>query len=140
MISDPLNIILLDTDVFSYLMEPGDRRGRPYLRHVEGRTTALSFITVGKLLFGAFWRGWGERRAAELRRRLEAAFILPLDHATSIAYGRLKSGLRRRGRVLADNDLWIAALAVRHSVPLVSNNLAHFQRVRGLALISEAPK
>ena len=140
MISDPLNIILLDTDVFSYLMEPGDPRGRPYLRHVEGRTTALSFITVGEVLFGAFWRGGGERRTAELKRRLEAAFILPLDHETSLAYGRLKSGLRRQGRVLADNDLWIAALAVRHSVPLVSNNLAHFQRVPGLVLISEASK
>ena len=41
-ISDPLNIILLDTDVFSYLMEPGDPRGRPYLRRVEGRNTALA--------------------------------------------------------------------------------------------------
>ena len=34
----------------------------------------------------------------------------------------------------------IAALAVRHSVPLVSNNRTHFQRVPGLVLISEAPK
>lgn len=140
MINDPLNIILLDTDVFPYLMEPDDPRGRPYLRHVEGRATALSFITVGELLFGAFWRGWGERRVAELKRRLDGAFILPLDHETSLAYGRLKSGLRKHGRVLADNDLWIAALAVRHSVPLVSNNRAHFERVPGLVLISEAPK
>ncbi len=84
MTSDPLDIILLDTDVFSYL--------------------------------------------------------LPLDHESSLAYGRLKSGLRKRGRVLTDNDLWIAALAVRHSVPLISNNLAHFERVPGLVLISEAPK
>jgi predicted nucleic acid-binding protein len=99
--SDPLNIILLDTDVFSYLMEQGDPRGQPYFRHVEGRTTAISFITVGEGLFGAFWRGWGERRTAELKRRLEAAFILPPDHETSLAYGRLKSGLRRQGRVLA---------------------------------------
>jgi len=139
-ISDPLNIILLDTDVFSYLMEPGDPRGRPYLRHVEGRTPALSFITVGELLFGAFWRDWGERRTIDFQRRLEVAFILPLDHETSVAYARLKSGLRRQGRVLADNDLWIAALAVRHSVPLVSNNRAHFEHVPGLVLISEAPK
>ena len=69
-----------------------------------------------------------------------AAFILPLDHETSLAYGRLKSGLRKPGRVLMDNDLWIAAVAVRHSVPLISNNLAHFGRVPGLVLISEAPK
>ena len=35
-------------------------------------------------------------------------------------------------------DNGIAALAVRHSVPLISNNLAHFERVPGLVLISEA--
>jgi tRNA(fMet)-specific endonuclease VapC len=65
---------------------------------------------------------------------------LPLDHETSTAYARLKTRLRRQGQVLADNDLWIAALAVRHSVPLISNNRAHFARVPGLVLISEAPR
>ena len=140
MITDLLDIILLDTDVFSYLMEPGDPRGLPYLRHVEGRTTALSFITVGELLFGAFRRDWGERRTGDLQGRLRAAFILPLDHEACVAYAGLKTRLRRQGQVLADNDLWIAALAVRHSVPLVSNNRKHFERVPGLALISEAPR
>jgi predicted nucleic acid-binding protein len=140
LIRDPLDIVLLDTDVFSYLMEPGDPRGLPYLRHVEGRTIALSFITVGELLFGAFWRDWGEQRTADLQRRLEAAFIVPFDHAASVAYARLKTRLRREGQILADNDLWIAALAVRHSVPLVSNNRAHFERVPDLVLISEAPQ
>jgi tRNA(fMet)-specific endonuclease VapC len=140
LINDPLEIVLLDTDVFSYLMEPGDPRGLPYLRHVEGRTTALSFITIGELLFGAFHRDWGERRIAELEKRLEAAFVLPFDQETAVAYGRLKTRLRRQGRILADNDLWIAALAVRHSVPLVSNNRTHFERVPGLVLICEAPQ
>lgn len=139
MTNDLLDIVLLDTDVFSYLMEPGDPRGLPYLRHVERHTTALSFITVGELLFGAFWRDWGERRTADLQRRLDAAFILPLDHETSVTYARLKTHLRKQGQALADNDLWIAALAIRHSVPLVSNNRTHFERVPGLVLISEAP-
>ena len=119
-------------------MEPGDPRGQPYLRHVEGRITALSFITVGELLFGALWRGWGERRITKLQKGLEAAFILPIDHETSLTYANLKDQLRRRGEILADNDLWIAALALRHSVPLVSNNLTHLERVPGLVLISEA--
>ena len=140
MVTDPLDIVLLDTDVFSYLMEPGDSRGLAYLPHVRGRTTALSFITVGELLYGAFRRDWGERRIADLEKRLESAFVLPFDHATSASYARLKARLRREGRILADNDLWIAALAVRHAVPLVSNNRTHFDRVPGLILICEAPK
>ena len=121
-------------------MVPGDPRSQPYLRHVQGRITALSLITVGELLFGALWRGWGEQRTTKLKSRLEAAFILPFDHETSATYAHLKDQLHKRGQVLADNDLWIAALAVRHSVPLVSNNRAHFERVPGLVLISEARK
>jgi len=140
LISHPLDVVLLDTDVFSYLMEPGDPRGLPYLRHVEGRVTALSLITVGELLFGALRREWGERRVADLESRLDASFILPFDHATAVDYARLKARLHRQGQILADNDLWIAALALRHSVPLVSNNRAHFERVPGLVLISEGLK
>lgn len=121
-------------------MEPGDPRGLPYLRHVEGRITALSLITVGELLFGALRRDWGERRITDLERRLGLSFILPFDHETAVAYARLKARLRRQGEILADNDLWIAALALRHSVPLASNNRSHFERVPGLVLISEAPK
>jgi hypothetical protein len=71
---------------------------------------------------------------------LYAAFILPLDHETSVVYAWIKTRLRKDGQILADNDLWIAALAVRHSVALVSNNRAHFDRVPGLILISEAPR
>lgn len=140
MIDESLSIVLLDTDVFSYLMEPGDPRGQPYLRHVERRITALAFITVGELLFGAMWRGWGERRLEKLKIGLQAGFVLPLDHQTCATYASLKARLRKRGQILADNDLWIAALAVRHSVSLVSNNRAHFERVPGLVLISEARK
>ena len=43
------------------------------------------------------------------------------------------------GRLVADNDLWIAASAVRHSIPRISNNRAHFDGIPGLVLISEAP-
>jgi predicted nucleic acid-binding protein len=91
LISDPLNIILLDTDVFSYLMEPGDPRGRPYLRHVEGRITALSFITVGELLFGAFWRGW---EACSADHRLCG----PRLFDTAIEYGPVAIAAREKTR------------------------------------------
>jgi hypothetical protein len=34
---------------------------------------------------------------------------------------------------------WIEASAIRHSIPLVSNNRKHFERIPGLKLISESP-
>jgi tRNA(fMet)-specific endonuclease VapC len=42
--------------------------------------------------------------------------------------------LRRGGRPLADADLQIAATALHHGLELVTGNVRHFERVRGLSL------
>ena len=41
--------------------------------------------------------------------------------------------------VTSSNDLWIAACARRHGIPIVSNNRKHFEGIPGITLISEAP-
>jgi hypothetical protein len=41
--------------------------------------------------------------------------------------------------VVAANDLWIASCAIRHAIPLISNNRKHFEKIPGLTLISETP-
>jgi tRNA(fMet)-specific endonuclease VapC len=136
-LADP---ILVDTDVFSYLMRPGDPRGDPYRRHVAGRMNTISHITLGELLFGATWRNWNAARVADMRQKLREVVILPFDAEVCEDYARLKVAILSSGRVMADNDLWIAATAVRHSMPLLSNNRRHFEGVPGLILISEAPQ
>jgi predicted nucleic acid-binding protein len=128
---------LLDADVFSYLMRPDLPWGGLYPPHVVGKAIAVSFITVGELLFGARKRNWGARKVADLRLRLRSAVILPYDLALCEAYGNLKAAVYSSGRVIADNDLWIAACALRHSVPLISNNRAHFEGIPGLVLKTE---
>ena len=40
--------------------------------------------------------------------------------------------LHRQGTSLPDADLLIAATALEAQRPLISNNLAHFQRIAGL--------
>lgn len=71
------------------------------------------------------------RRTSAFRRRIAPLVFL-----------RLCIGLNQLGKVtailIADNDLWIAACAIRHSIPLVSNNFKHFDGIPGLILRSEA--
>lgn len=131
--------VLLDTDVFSYLMKPADTRGPIYRPHVTGKTACVSFVTVGELLFGACKAKWPAARVADLKERLRAVVIVPYDLQLCEIYGELKAKLQESGRVVAPNDLWIAACAVRHSITLISNNRAHFENIPGLVLISEAP-
>ena len=47
-------------------------------------------------------------------------------------YGQLFRHLKRQGQLFGANDLWIAATALTYKLPLVTRNLAHFERVPGL--------
>ena len=118
----------------------GDTRAALYRPHLQGKVLALSFITVGELLFWAEKRKWGARKIADLYMRLRSTVIVPYDLALCETYGKLKAKLQETGRVVADNDLWISSCAIRHSIPLVSNNRAHFEGIPDLVLISEAPR
>jgi tRNA(fMet)-specific endonuclease VapC len=134
-----VDFVLLDTDVYSYLARDEDERGHPYRHHVHGKTVALSPISVGELLFGAARRDWGERRMQDLQHRILGLLILPFDFPVCVTYAGVKARLRAQGRIIGDNDIWIAAFALRHSIPLVSNNRRHFENIPGLVLVTEAP-
>jgi len=100
---------------------------------------SVCFVTVGELLFGAYKKNWGPARIADLHSRLRAVVIVPYDFALCETYGELRRKLHDAGKVVAPNDLWIAACAVRHSIPLISNNRKNFENIPELVLISEAP-
>ncbi len=136
-----MDAVLLDTDVFSYLLRAGDRRGEPYRKHVQGKTIAVSFITVGELYYGATKRGWSPKTVVTLEQSLKAAVIVPYDVEICRAYGRLRATLKTESGTdrVFQNDLWIAACAVRHNLPLITNNRKHFEGIPDLKLISEAP-
>jgi len=118
-------------------MKPNTEWERLYSRPVVDKVLAISFVTVGELLFGAIKRKWGPARFADLRFRIRNTVVLPYDLALSETYASLKALLYASGRPVTDNDLWIAASAVRHSLPLISNNRSHFERIPELILITE---
>jgi tRNA(fMet)-specific endonuclease VapC len=73
-----MDAVLLDTDVFSYLIRPGDTRGDLYRPLVKGKTVALSFISVGELYVWAEVRNWGPQKIADFEERLKAWRNYPL--------------------------------------------------------------
>lgn len=131
-----MDAVLLDTDVFSYLLK-GSSHGEPYKKHVRNKTVAVSFVTVGELYSWAEKRGWGEKKRAELDARLRSVVVVPFDMEICRRYAELTN--LPGGQTIAANDRWIAACAIRHGIPLVTNNRRHFEGIPGLQLITEAP-
>jgi tRNA(fMet)-specific endonuclease VapC len=67
-------------------------------------------------------------------------FIAPYEMLTINAsaiwvYGEVYRDLAGKGRLIGTNDLWIAAVAIAHDLPLVTGNLDEFRRVSGLQVI-----
>jgi len=131
-----MDAVLLDTDVFSYLMK-NDTRGKAYQPHIKNKTVAISFVTVGELHYWAENRNWSIKNRQKLEDRLKAVVIVPYDAQLCRVYGKLRASLPP-GVIVAANDLWIAACSLRHNIPLITNNRKHFERIPDLNLISES--
>jgi tRNA(fMet)-specific endonuclease VapC len=85
-------------------------------------------------------RGWGPTKIAELERRIGLTGVIPYDLTVCETYADLKAKLLKAGKPVGDNDLWIAATAIRHSIPLISHNRKHYDEIPGSVFISETPK
>ena len=135
--------VLLDTDVFSYLLKGSGESAERYRKYVIGKTVAVSFITIGEIYSGFFKRGVGSARFEAFEAKLHAGLvIIPYNLDICIEYGRL--ALEKTGtggdRTIAANDRWIAACAIHHGLPLLTNNAAHFTGITGLTVITETPR
>ncbi len=66
---------------------------------------------------------------------MPAADIAAVTHATAAVYADIRLELKRAGNPIPSNDVWIAALARQHALPLLSND-THFDRVDGVERIA----
>jgi tRNA(fMet)-specific endonuclease VapC len=58
--------------------------------------------------------------------------VLRIDELAAEQFGRFKALLRRVGRPIGDIELFIAGVAVRYGLTVVTNNTDHFARIPDL--------
>lgn len=58
--------------------------------------------------------------------------LLPLPETAGEIYGVVRAELAKKGEIIGNNDLWIAAHALASGLTLVTNNEKEFRCVRGL--------
>jgi len=81
---------------------------------------------VAEARYGTLKAKWGPARQERLARLVARARILPVDIATIEAVANLRNQCRTIGHPLHQSnhnaDLWIAATAIRWSIPLVAHD------------------
>ena len=61
--------------------------------------------------------------------------VIEIDENIAWIASRVARELKPAGAHIGDNDIWIAATALAHDLPLVSRNLRHFARVNNLQVV-----
>lgn len=122
--------MILDTNGLS-AMADGDPGVAPLLQ--QAIEIALPVITLGEYRYGIRQSRHRARYERWLSEVLATCRVLPVDESTA-AYADIRGELKRAGRPIPGNDLWIAALARQHSLPLLSRD-RHFDLVAGLKRI-----
>jgi len=90
----------------------------------------ITFTVAGELACGA-----SASPEAEWRRICSNYVIFPWVEAISWQYGMLYRQLSAAGCLIGSNDLWIAATALVHQMPIVTANTREFSRIRGLSVV-----
>lgn len=130
-------LALIDTDVLSLLIE--DRPGAELFRPLLPARLAVAFVTSAELRFGAAKANWGAKRLVQQEAALADLVVIHSDDGLVRTYARLWAEAVRLGHPLAHranaNDLWIAACAVHHRLPLVTANIRHFAGLPGLKVV-----
>lgn len=127
--------VLLDTDTLSEVLKGRNSTIQLWADAYLDQYGELQFsiITRFEVLRGLMAKD-AVRQISEFYQRCDESFIFPLtddvvDRASSI-YGFL----RKRGRLIDDCDILIAATAQVHGLPLVTGNLDDFGRIPGIHL------
>ncbi len=130
-----MNPVVLDADTLSHVIRghhPGVLfHASEYLRWHGGFT--FSLMTRYETLRGLKLRG-AVTQAARFVEISASANVLPLTDEVVVRAADLYADLPRRGELLPDADLFIAATALENGLALVTSNASHCRRIPRLTL------
>jgi tRNA(fMet)-specific endonuclease VapC len=122
---------MLDTDIFSYLVENVQPVIQRFIALNDG-DACISAITCGEVHYGIHRNNIGKVRRERIQVLLEQLPIAAVDDSVAEIYARLRSTLEKNGQPIGPNDYWIAAHAISLGATLVTNNVREFKRIKGL--------
>lgn len=101
-------------------------------RFLEHHAEAYAYLPI--TAYGEYAEGFEDLSDRAFVSIVESYEIIEINRPIAECYARITRELRKQGQMIGANDLWIAAAAVHHDFLLVTRNLEHFARVRGIRL------
>ena len=126
------NSFLLDTNIITAWL-----KGETPVADKIDKANAihLPIIAIGELYYGAMYSTRVEKNIGDINKITSNYNILLIDVAITLVYGDIKAALRKKGKPIPENDIWIAAIAKYYQLILVTRD-KHFKEIDSLEIRS----
>lgn len=124
--------MILDTNALSAV---ADNEPAAVEVFISADSIALPVIVLGEFRFGINQSSRRSHYETWLGRLIAVSHVLDIDEQTSQHYAELRIRLRRLGKPIPSNDLWIAALSQQHSLAILSRD-RHFDALAGITRLA----
>lgn len=126
-------MFLLDTDTVIYSLRGDEAVKKNINRHIID-SMKISAVTLMELYYGAYKSQQVEKNLAKIKVVENTLEVLHVGMESVEVFGIYKAKLEKAGTPLDDFDLILASCALANNLVLVTNNVKHFKRIKGLRL------
>jgi tRNA(fMet)-specific endonuclease VapC len=124
---------LIDTD---YLVDylKGYKAATMVLTTIQSEGIGMSIISFGEVYEGIYYGYNRVQHEKGFRGLLTHIPVVSLSRPVARTFATIRGDLRRRGLLIPDPDLYIAATALHHNLTLVTRNIKDYIRIPNLKL------
>ncbi len=102
-----------------------------YKKMVEAKRLFTSVIVLGELFYGALNSSKPKENTEKILKFIKFCDVLDITLRTTKKYAEVKTNLRKKGRPIPENDIWIASTALEWGLSVISRD-DHFLEVDSL--------
>ena len=121
---------LIDSDILIDFLNNRAEAIRLLIKFEESEM-AISVITFAEILEGLVD---DRKKYLNVRKGLSKLSMLAVDANIAEKFAGVRAILRKKGELIENMDIFIAATAMSHDLVLVTNNKRDFERIKGLKL------
>ena len=125
---------LLDTNTCIFAIKKKNNNLLNKLHDNLNKSIYISSLTIAELEYGVSNSMFPEKNRIALLKFLTIFELLNFDDKDAIEYGKIKTDLRKKGKIIGPIDILLAAQAVSKNLILVTNNFREFVRINNLKI------
>ena len=122
---------LFDTNVITKMLKDDSEATFLFKRT---RFCYTSTVVAGELYYAAINSGKPDKNLQLFRNVLSSMKVIPITNAVAYIFAEIKLSLKKKGKPIPENDIWIAATAKAYLLPLATFD-NHFSEIPEIELI-----